>query len=1297
MSCDSAPSIELTVPATKDNSGKGKETGSKEKEALSNELVSLRQFFRYASTNDALLMAFGIFCALVNGAGLPLFSVFFGELIDSFGTSANLLDDVGKVALVFFLIGIVTALAGWAQISCWKYTALKQSMRIREEYLKAILRKDMTWFDTRKVTEISAQMDSDIKLIQEGMSEKFSNIFQFLTMFFVGIIVGFTLGWQLTLVIFSVVPLLALGGLLLVSFLSNSSTQGQKAYSKASAVASEVIHAMPTVASFTSELREISRYNRFIKEAENIGARKSILSGVMLGYTQFIMFCAYGLALWYGAKLIRDGTVNSATGERFSGGDVVAIFFSVIIGSFALGQAAPNVPAVVSGRAAAFRVYRIIDGEDSLQSNAASVDIESQADSASQQSMGKEEKQGGRRPELLKGTIELKNIEFAYPSRPDVKIFSDLSLKIEKGQTVALVGESGSGKSTIVGLLLRFYEPSSGNISLDGIELSEFDVSWLREQIGVVSQQPILFSGTIAENIRIGKPEATDEEVFAAAKLANAHEFIDDMPKKYNTLVSGSSQLSGGQKQRIAIARAIIRKPKILLLDEATAALDNQSEKVVQEALDNVIGNHTTLVIAHRLSTIRNADKICVFEKGNLVEEGTHAELMELNAVYKTLVDAQSLSLENDVAADSEHSEEGEFYGKGSAPVRNKKSPSREKKSNVNLEKHKSQGPGDDDSSTDYDEEEDLIKKEAPSVPLVLVLRLIRSQWWILFFGCVGACLNGLVFPAFSFVFSEMIELFYDPDLERMKRRSLAFMFGFFGIALGTWIINIVQSSCIGISGERLVYILRSNSFEKIIRQEISWFDMPANRPGILTTRLATDAEQVRALVVDRMGIIVQGVSMVVFGLSLGFVYGWRLTLVILGVGPFLALAGILQFKFMGATSAVKEAFEQANATASEAIAEIRTVKSFTREVGVSKKFSMLLSTAFQSEYRDAVVAGIGFGMFNFLLYSIYGLVFWLGAVFVNKAWMDFGDVFKVFFAIVTSFMTLGQISALAPDVKKASMAKNAIFALLSEKTKIDGMDEVIGKKEDVSGVDIELKDVRLTYPARSEVEVLKGLNLRIPAGKQLALVGASGSGKSSIISLLQRFYDYDGQIYFGETELRNLNVKDLRSQIAVVSQEPTLFTGTIRENIMYGNEHASEEELKQAMDQAAVTEFVSKLVDSGVDTLVGSKGIQLSGGQRQRVAIARAILKNPKILLLDEATSALDNQSEKIVQESLDKLMVGRTTIVIAHRLSTIRHADQIAVMDNGVLVEIGTHEELVLKNGIYANLVRIGEGKSL
>ncbi|KAF9592904.1 hypothetical protein IFM89_018620 [Coptis chinensis] len=461
------------------------------------------------------------------------------------------------------------------------------------------------------------------------------------------------------------------------------------------------------------------------------------------------------------------------------------------------------------------------------------------------------------------------------------------------------------------------------------------------------------------------------------------------------------------------------------------------------------------------------------------------------------------------------------------------------------------------------------------------------------------------------------------------------------------------------VAGCRLIQRIRSMCFRTVVHMEIDWFDEPEHASGAIGAKLSADASTVRGLVGDALALLVQNAATAVSGLVIAFVANWTLALIILVLIPLIGVNGYVQMKFMKGFSAdAKMMYEEASQVANDAVGSIRTVASFCAEEKVMQLYKKKCEGPMKTGIRQGLISGIGFGISFFLLFNVYATSFYAGARLVDAGKTTFSDVFRVFFALTMAALGISQSSSLAPDSSKAKTSTASIFGILDRKSKIDSSDE--------SGMTVE---------------------------NTVALVGESGSGKSTVISLLQRFYDPDsGHITLDGIEIQKFQLRWLRLQMGLVSQEPVLFNETIRANIAYGKEgDATETEILAAAELANAHKFISGL-QQGYDTVVGERGIQLSGGQKQRVAIARAMVKAPKILLLDEATSALDAESERVVQDALDKVMVNRTTVVVAHRLSTIKNADVIAVVKNGVIAEKGKHNDLInVKDGVYASLVAL------
>ncbi|XP_025960915.1 ATP-binding cassette sub-family B member 5 [Dromaius novaehollandiae] len=1260
----------------------------KQNEKPEKKVVSIFELFRYADWVDILLMIVGLIAAAANGTGLPLMIIIFGDMTNSFvlsGLKTNASEDTSvngsscpsipgmdieaeMTKFAYYYVGIGCAVLILSTIQVWTFlvAATRQTAKIRQKFFFAVLHQEMAWFDAIQIGTLNIRLTEDINTIHEGIGDKICIFVQFFATFLAGIIVGFIHGWKLTLVILSVSPLLAASAAVWSTLLASLTAKELSAYAKAGAVAEEILTAVKTVVAFNGQKKAMAKYDANLEFARSVGLKKSITTNISLGVSQFLIFACYALAFWYGTKL----TVEEK--ENYDIGRVLIVFFSVLIGAFSLGQAAPNLESVANARGAAYEVYKVINKKRLI-------------DSSSQE---------GYKPDKLIGEIEFRNIHFNYPSRPDVKVLKGLNLKVQTGKTIALVGASGCGKSTTIQLLQRFYDPIQGEVTLDGQDIRTLNVKWLRENIGIVSQEPVLFATTIAENIRYGREDISDAEIEQAAKEANAFDFISRLPDKFNTMVGErGAQLSGGQKQRIAIARALARNPKILLLDEATSALDTQSESIVQAALDKARNGRTTIVIAHRLSTIRTADTIAAFEKGVVVEQGTHSELMLQKGVYYSLVMQQGCSsnVQDDVTSEDENNrndlvqeltgqvdfEDLEIFKKGSIRRRSSRYKSR---------RHSSKK-----KSSEKKQKKDLEEENLPAVSYSRILALNKPEWLYVLLGVIAAAILGGVHPAFAVIFGKIIGAFQETDPEKRSKNTLVLSLMFLLLGVITLAAYIIQGFMFGKAGETLTMRLRSLCFRALLQQEMGWYDDQKNAVGVLLTRLATDASQVKGATGARLGLMTMTVCTLLTAIIIAFVYGWRLTLLILACIPFVIAANAISVRSMSGHAAKdQKALEEAGRISTESVENIRTVASLTREDAFYEKYIASLSGPYRDSLTKAPFYGFTYGIAQCANYFINAAVFRFGAWLIARCITNFENVFIVYSSVLFAAMNVGQSASLAPDYGKAKISAQRIFQLLDRKPLIDSYNEEGEKLSNFEG-NIEFRNIHFVYPSRPEVQVLQGLSVKVNKGQTLALVGSSGCGKSTCIQLLERFYDpVEGQVFADGFDTKTLHLQWLRSRLGLVSQEPILFDCSIAENIQYGDNSraVSQEEIEEAAKAANIHAFIERLPEK-YNTRVGEKGTQLSGGQKQRIAIARALVRKPAVLLLDEATSALDTESEKIVQKALDNARQGRTCIVIAHRLTTVQTADVIAVIQNGRVVEQGTHSQLLAKEGHYYALV--------
>ncbi|XP_075683423.1 ATP-binding cassette sub-family B member 5-like isoform X1 [Rhinoderma darwinii] len=1249
------PTTESLLDETqKENVQKNEKEGIKVKAKA----VSPIKIFRFADWLDVLYMIIGSLGALCNGICLPLMHIVFGEMTDSIlchNSTQNssqceqfkpIEEQMTLFSLYYAAIGAAVLVCGYVQVSFWVLAAARQTRRIRKTFFHSVLSKDMGWFDVTKSGELNSRLTEDINKINDGIGDKVGHLLQNSATCIAGLVIGLAKGWQLALVYMSTSPLMSLSSAFCSKMMVSLTSKELSAYAKAGAVAEEVLSSIRTVVAFGGQAKEIKRYTNNLGEAKKLGIKKAVASQLALGFVYLFVYASYGLGFWYGTVLILGD-------QGYTVGDALVIFFSVVISSYCLGQAFSHLEAFSIARGAAYGIFHVIDQTSAIDS----FSIE------------------GYRPDIIKGDVEFKNVNFCYPSRPNVQVLNGLNLKVKSGQTVALVGQSGCGKSTTVQLLQRLYDPQEGAIMVDGHDIRSLNVRYYRELIGVVSQEPVLFGTSIKENIKYGRENVTEEEIEAAAKEANAFDFIMALPKKFETLVGErGAQLSGGQKQRIAIARALVRNPKILLLDEATSALDTESESIVQAALDKVSEGRTTIVVAHRLSTVWTADLIVVFQNGTVAEQGSHSALMEIKGIYHSLATAQFIQ-------GTEDNNEKEESVSG---IPN--SPSSIKCPNSPL-KHNIEEGKEDEENEAVSEEEDT----PPNVSFIKLLQLNQSEWPYIMVGTLASLINGGSHPMFCVFFAKIIALFGYDDPDKIKSESDLYCILFAIVGVVSFFTYFLQGYMFGRSGEVLTMRLRHLAFKAMLRQEISWFDDKKNNTGALTTRLSTEASQIQTATGSRLGLLAQNFSSMGLSIIIALFFGWELSLLVLAMTPVLVVTGLLETRALtGFANRDKKDLQEAGKIATEVVDNIRTVVSLTREKTFENTYTESLQKPYRNSQKKAQIYGICFAFSQSFIFFAYAASFRFGAYLIKVGRMNVEEVILVFVILTYGAVSVGQTLSFAPDYAKAKSAAAHLFALFNREPAIDSY-TLQGEKLDNCQGNLELHEISFNYPSRPDVPVLQNLSVTICSGQTVAFVGSSGCGKSTSVQLLQRFYDpCQGAVLFDNTDLKNLNVQWLRSQIGIVSQEPMLFDCSIADNIAYGDNsrYVPMEEIQQAAKAANIHSFIEDLPEK-YNTPVGGKGTQLSGGQKQRIAIARALIRSPKVLLLDEATSALDNESEKIVQQALDQARRGRTCIMIAHRLSTVQNADLIVVMKNGRIIEKGTHQQLLSNRGAYFHLV--------
>ncbi|RFU77428.1 abc multidrug transporter mdr1 [Trichoderma arundinaceum] len=1243
--------------------------------------------YRYTTGMDIFVMIVASICSIANGAALPLMTLLFGGLQRTFSEftvgligKGELNHELSKYVLYFVYLAVGQFVVTYIATVGYIWVGENISTRIREHYLESCLRQNIGYFDKIGAGEIVTHITSDTNTIQDGISEKVSVTIGAISTFVTAFIIAFATYWKLTLILASVIFAILINGSMFSGYMVKSSTQSIISFAIGGSLADEVLSSARTAVAFGTQERLSDKYDEHLKKAEYHGFRLKAAIGVMVGGLMFLLYMSYALAFWQGSAFLLRGDIAL--------NHVLIVMMSVIMGAFNMGSIAPNFQSFTAAVSAASKIFDTIDRASPI-------------DPASEE---------GDTIENVQGNIRLENVKHIYPSRPGAVVMEDVTLDIPAGKTTALVGASGSGKSTIVGLIERFYSPVGGTVYLDGRDITTLNLRWLRRQISLVSQEPTLFGTTIFENIRYGlvgtefenEPEEKQRElVIAAAKKSNAHDFVTALSEGYETNVGDRGfLLSGGQKQRIAIARAIVSDPKILLLDEATSALDTKSEGIVQAALEAASAGRTTIAIAHRLSTIKDAHNIVVMSEGKILEQGTHAELVEKKAAYYGLVSAQDIAATRDLSREEQEliDEHQEMLVKRQSKIEESEVFGAEDDVEINLARSPTQK-----SASSIALRARIAETEAKYsiwALIVFIAKFNRNEWKRMLSGLFFSILCGGANPISAVFFAKEVvtltnALFPNADIGQIRHDAYFWAIMFIVLAVGMLISYSGQGIALASCSEHLIHRIRDQTFRTFLRQDISFYDRKENSAGILTAFLSTEANNIGGLSGSTLGTILLTLSTLFSSMIMGLALGWKLSLVCTATIPVLLACGFFRFYLLlRFQSRAKAAYAASAAYASEAISSIRTVASLTREQDIMRKYREDIAIQRRKGMKSVLSSSAVYGAAQGATFLCFGLGFWYGGTLLATREYDLFTFFVCFMGIIYSAQSAGSIFSLAPDMGKAHASALALKKLFDRTPKIDSWSQEGERlsESDIQGT-VEFRDVHFRYPTRPDQPVLRGLNLTIKPGQYVALVGASGCGKSTSISLLERFYDpLAGGVYVDGQDISTLNVGNYRSFISLVSQEPTLYSGTIKENILLGTpkEDVSEEQIEHACREANIYDFIISLPD-GFNTFVGSKGGLLSGGQKQRIAIARALIRNPKILLLDEATSALDSESEAVVQEALDKAAAGRTTIAVAHRLSTIQKADVIYVIDQGRVAESGSHQELMRKNGRYAELVNL------